>query len=472
MEAPDLVEGLGRRTAPVGAFDPLFGRPAAGHGLVDDRMQVFAADAQFTAGGVPSGRGPLDDGLDLAACRLLRLQPGLQSGGRGLDRFQGLFDPPMDGLGLKTRGRRDLRNFRDRFGIRCREHRGLGDLRPRPVDGLDAGLCLFGGRLGVRLPAFQHLVEDDVVHDPAVQAVGGQQGVVADLVDHPRDARGRPEDPGEGVRREHLRLGRAAGHRHAAAHVLGGLLGGQGPQVEAPEQPLVELPHARPGEALAQLGLAQDADLQEFGVVGLEVAQHPQHLEALVGQVLGLVEHHHHQPVGGEFAEQVLLEGLDQLEIAALRRAGQVELGADRRQQLSGRQLVLGDDRHAAQRLDLPGEHPGDQRLAGPDLAGDQQKALALLAGVLQRGQGLLVIRRAVVERRVGGVVERRPVQAEVSAVHGSLSWESGGRGLSDIRPGRPAQRVLSDLPAAGLRSPRGSAKKTEISHHRPGGCR
>jgi len=79
----------------------------------------------------------------------------------------------------------------------------------------------------------------------------------------------------------------------------------------------------------------------------------------------------------------------------------------------------MGDDGDGGVAVHLAEEHASDQCFAGPDLAGDEDEPFALGDGILEGSQGLLVLWSAQVEGGVGGVVERRPVQAEVCTVHG-----------------------------------------------------
>jgi len=79
-------------------------------------------------------------------------------------------------------------------------------------------------------------------------------------------------------------------------------------------------------------------------------------------------------------------------------------------------------DRVEARRVDI-GHEVGDQgRLAGADLAGDGDEALALREAVAQIGHRLLVRPAVEPEARVRGQLEGLPAQAIMLGVHSQIS--------------------------------------------------
>ncbi len=310
---------------------------------------------------------------------------------------------------------------------------------------------------------FEHAEHDRCIDLGGMLPVGRDQGVVAQPVDHSRDAVGHPVELVQGLGGEQARAG-VARDAQTAADVFSGLLGVECRQMEAAEEPLLKLTHVRPAETLAQLGLAEDADLEQLGVVGFEVAQHAQGFEALIGQILGLVQQHHHAAVTGELLQEVILQQPGQMHVAGRRGNGDLQFRADRGQQLLAGQVGLGNHRGGRPPVNSTGEHPADQGLARAHFSGDQHEPLAVQGRVLERREGLLVIRGAVIERRIGGVVEGRTGQAKVSAVHrASPACSTAGSGGYRTAPGAWRTVLCIGLPVMGLELTDGPKKQWNL---------
>jgi len=345
----------------------------------------------------------------------------------------------------------DLRGGRRRSGW-CRGAwcRGAWVFRGRARCGIDRLRWRRLGR-GRRQFLFGGQIDHVLVHLFGTCTVGRQKGVVANLVDQSRGPLAHSVDEVDGARREQLLAG-AAGHLQPMQDVPFHMLPAQGRQVKAAEQALIHRFELRTPEPLAKLGLAQNADLQQFGVVGLQVAEHAKLFEALVRQVLGFVQHDDGESILGELLQQEVLQSFGQLQVIGVRRDVQLELGADGGQELSPGQVRVRDDGDGSVAIHLAQEHTADQGFTCTDLTGHQDESLTLERGVLQGGQGFFMLRRAVVEGRVRRVVERRPVQAEMRAVHASDSFFKGPEVRSDHGPwvigllvNLSVQAVLSD---------------------------
>ena len=83
------------------------------------------------------------------------------------------------------------------------------------------------------------------------------------------------------------------GHREAVADVAPVSLVGQRTQVVARDHALRELFQLGPREHLAQLGLADQDDLQQLAFVGLQVGQQAQLLQHVGREHLRLVDDQH-----------------------------------------------------------------------------------------------------------------------------------------------------------------------------------
>ena len=123
---------------------------------------------------------------------------------------------------------------------------------------------------------------------PAVR-VGAEHDAIAEQVDPARHAARELVDPLQRLVVERDRP-RHAGDREAMADVVLGFLGRERVQVEARDHALGELLEVRALEHRAQLGLADQDDLQQLPLVGLEVGEKAQLLEHLGREHLRLVD--------------------------------------------------------------------------------------------------------------------------------------------------------------------------------------
>ena len=156
---------------------------------------------------------------------------------------------------------------------------------------------------------------DRLPDGPGLQLVGPvdvavEEGLVAHGVDQAghagRDSGGpggRPTARRSAARR---RRPRAGGARCSARS-----RSGQRRQVVADRDALPELAQPLPVELLPQLRLADQDDLEELALIGLEVREQADLLEELVFQVLGLVDDQDDVVPGGRLVEQVLVQELE-----------------------------------------------------------------------------------------------------------------------------------------------------------------
>ena len=178
------------------------------------------------------------------------------------------------------------------------------------------------------------LVDDGRRHGAQAAGIGTEQGAVADHVDLARDAARVVMDPAHrGIGEQ---VGRAAGDVQAMDDVLQRVDHAERRQMEARGDATGQLAQIRPGQHLAQLGLADQHDPQQLFLVGLEIGQQPHLFEHRLRQVLRLVDDQHCAPAGGVAGQQMLVQGIDQRldrqlrGVAALARIIDVQLVADR----------------------------------------------------------------------------------------------------------------------------------------------
>ena len=224
--------------------------------------------------------------------------------------------------------------------------------------------------------------------------------------------------------------GQRAGHaryRQPVRDVLLRLGRRQRLEVKARDHALRELLELGPREHRAQLGLADQDDLQQLAVAGFEIRQEPQLFEHLGRQVLRLVDHEQVVLADRVGAQQELVERVDVVldgrrhlrELRAAVLVGHVELIADRLQQLDDRQLRVEDVRDIAAPRHLFEEAAADGGLAGADLAREQHEAAAPVHAVQQVGERLAVALAHEQVARIGRDRERLVLQAEELRVHG-----------------------------------------------------
>ena len=261
---------------------------------------------------------------------------------------------------------------------------------------------------------------------------GAQQGAAGQQVDAPGHAARQLVDAFQCLGVERWRAA-VPGHGQAVLNVLQGLGLTQRVEVKTRDHALGQLLQLRAGQHRAQFGLADQHDLQQLAFAGFEVGQQAQLLQHVGAQVLCLVDDQHAALAGRVALQQ---EGVQRVDVVLDRdhaggglRHRDVELLADRLQQLRHRQLGVEDVGHMAAFGDLLQEAAAHGGLAGADVAGEQHEAAARAAhaaaggghAVQQVRQGLAVALAHEEVTRVGRDGKRVLRQAEMVRVHG---WE------------------------------------------------
>jgi hypothetical protein len=264
----------------------------------------------------------------------------------------------------------------------------------------------------------------DLAH---VLRVGGEQRPIAQQVDQPRHAARRAVDHGERRIREDAALAPRC-DAQAMVDVVARLGCGQRPQVPADGDALAKLTQLVALELLAELGLAQQHDLQQLCRSRLQVGEQAHLLERFGRQGLRLVHQEQHVPTLCLLVQQELVEHFQQLGHRAA-EGREPEFGVDGLQQFQRREVRVeeeGDLAIAAEALDQGAAQGG---LTRADLADDGDEALALLDAVDEMPEGLAVRRREEEVPRVRGELEGLLVEAEILRVHlrrgsGTLGWK------------------------------------------------
>jgi len=233
---------------------------------------------------------------------------------------------------------------------------------------------------------FLELVDDfaDVVlaDDMALGEEGRQHEAVAQGVDLARNAAGVGVDAGICARIEDGVVG-PADVGEAVLDVAARLLGVERAEVVGGDHALAQLLHLGALHDVAELRLPDQEALQQRMVLELEVGQHAQLLDRRRGEVLRLVDDQQRTLARRGDGHQI---GLDRQQQAGLVEiAGRhAEGGGHHAQHVAGVDLgaddVGGD--HALG-VELLEQAAHDGRLAGTDLAGDDDETLALVQAVL-----------------------------------------------------------------------------------------
>ena len=213
-----------------------------------------------------------------------------------------------------------------------------------------------------------------------------------------------------------------ARHGQAVGDVLLGFLRAQRIEVKARNHALGQLLQRGAGHHGAQLGLADEDDLQQLALAGFQVGQEAQLLQHVGRQVLRLVNDQHRVAPGAMRREQRGIERVDVIldrfhpgHRGLVRHAKFVANGA---QQLAHRELGVEDVGHIAVRRNLLQKATAHRGLARPHLARQQHKTAARIQAVQQVRQRLAVPLAHEQVAGVGGNGERRVLKAEERGVH------------------------------------------------------
>ena len=263
-------------------------------------------------------------------------------------------------------------------------------------------------------------VADRLLHDPSVDPsvlirVADQEGVIAEAVDDPRDPTGVLRDPAEGFRREQAGVPRA-GDPETGPDILRDLVSRERLDPAAQGDPLLELAQSREGQAVPELGLAHQQDLEQLVGRRLEVREESDLLERLGRQVLGLVDDQHGVEPGPASLDQ---EGVQRDQALSVARAGPrgAEVLQGILEEIVERKRRVEDEGGGRVAIEPPEQRVDERGLAAADLARQDEKPLLFLDPIDELGEGLAVARGQDEEARVRRHAERlflEPVKREV----------------------------------------------------------
>jgi hypothetical protein len=239
--------------------------------------------------------------------------------------------------------------------------------------------------------------------------------------------------------REELRRPAFARHPEAMLHVCDGLLEAERPDVPAEGDALVQLRELGIHEERPELRLADEDEPEKLLGRGLEVGEEPQLLEQLDRERLRLVHDDDGELSRPALREEVRIERIHELHLAARRR--DAELAVDALEQLASGQRRIEDVCGADVRPELGEERAQQGRLPGTDVAGDADEAARFREPEAQMGERLGMLRG---QEQVAGIrcqPKRKVVQPEEVLVdlrhtasafrYTQTPWQSKGARLS-----------------------------------------
>ena len=219
---------------------------------------------------------------------------------------------------------------------------------------------------------------DDAARDAVLpRGPCAQERAATQQIDSPRHSTRQAVDGLQGLSVKRQRAG-MAGHCQAVLNVLRGLGLGQRIQVEARNHALGQLLQLGTCQHGAQLGLANQHDLQQLARVGFQVGQQTQLFQHISLQVLRLVNDEH-----TALASRVALQQERVQRVNVIFDGGgcgsngpkcDVELFADGLQQLHNGELGVEDISHMAAGRNLLQKAATDRRLTGANVSGQQYK--------------------------------------------------------------------------------------------------
>ncbi len=288
-----------------------------------------------------------------------------------------------------------------------------------------------GAGVGVLARGEVHGVFEDFVDEGFVDGVGFggeavEEGVVAEAVDDAGGASGEACNFGDGVRGEACVVGVCAGNREAVVDVGGDFFEGERFEMVGEGDALAELFEVGLGDFFAELGLADEDDLEELFGGGFEIGEHAEFFEDFVGEVLGFINDDDDEAVLGKLVDEELVDAEEHGGLVGGVGDGDGEFVANEADELDGVEVGVADEGDLGVVFEVAQEEVGDEGFAGADFAGEQDEAAALFDGIDQIGEGFIVARGFVKELGIGGVAEGELFEVVVREVHAGEYGRAG----------------------------------------------
>jgi len=269
---------------------------------------------------------------------------------------------------------------------------------------------------------FENFVDEGLVDGVGFGGEAVEEGVVAEAVDDAWGSAGEAGDFGDGFGGEVGFLAALAprrGDSEAMLDVGGDFFEGEGFEVVGECDALAELFEVGLGDFVAEFGLADEDDLEEFVGGGFQVGEHAEFFEDFVGEVLGFVDDDDDEAVFGKLLDEELVDGEEHAGFVGVGGCFDGELVADEADELGGVEVGVADEGDLGVVLEVPEEEVRDEGFAGADFTGEEYEAAALFDGVDEVGESFVVSRCFEEEAGVGGVAEGEELEIVVVEVHG-----------------------------------------------------
>lgn len=244
------------------------------------------------------------------------------------------------------------------------------------------------------------------------------EGKFGEAVEGAGDPGGELVEEGGGLRVKDL-AGGMASDVEAVGEVGSGLVwSGEGPEVVAEADALVEGRHGL--DEGAEVGLADEEDGEEGGAAAVEIGEPAEAIEGVCRHVLGFIEEQDNVAAGGGFGLEEGADAVEAIEVAGGRGGvGRVETreqGGD--EFLDAEAAIFQGDEAEVGGRELVLEDRADEGFAAADLTGEQGKVHpCLIDDVVEAVEGFLM---------AGGRVKKASVPSGLKGSENEVPVEKG----------------------------------------------
>lgn len=199
-------------------------------------------------------------------------------------------------------------------------------------------------------------------------------------------------------------------------------------QVIADRDALPQLLEFRPRQNVPQVRLPDERDLDQLGFFCLEIRQHADFLERRRVEVLRFIHDEKDEPAGAALLDEIAREIAQQVRLAPSLAGVEAEVEHRRFNQLAGIEIRVDEPRHRRALVELAEHGLQKRRLAGTNLAGDDDEPGVAFDSVPQVAQGLFVDPAWIEVIGVGAEQKRPLAQVVKPFIHGGLLSSIAGR--------------------------------------------
>ena len=274
--------------------------------------------------------------------------------------------------------------------------------------------------MGEVVQVFHRMADVPVVYLVGLPNESRENGLVAQIIHHAWNAFACAVDFADGPGGE-MRAALATREREAMANVVLYVSEGQGQQLIMHEDALAKLAEFVARENGLELGLADEDDLEEFLLVGLEIGEKPDLLKHLKGEVLRLIDDEHDVAAGRDAREEDFIDLRDEI-VMAIRMLRFTQIREDGLEHLGFVDAGVENERGIIM-LDIEFIHQPAAKggFAAADFTDEHDEALVFPDAVEQVLQRVVVRGTEVKEFWIGRDVEGHLRQRIEALIHGQF---------------------------------------------------